>query len=808
MNEKSDRDPSQKTILEMANYYAEECHMSVIPFRRNDMNLPHKGRSKRPATEWKQYQSARADQPTLANWFNNNKYGIGVVLGAISGNLVVFDIEFPDVAVQWEDKVDSAGIGDWLKKAVKVRSGGGGVHYYFRLDYAPSAGRHLARRPVPEGTPDLLMEVLAEGHLALLPGSPADCHPDNNEYVLESGDFGDIMALTSQQFEFLCGLGEDLDDMPKVLDTQSKTKRRTLPRRFHGIAEAFAGACAWDEILTRHGIQKISDRSQEQYWRKPNSSDGGHHATTNYEGSDVFYVFSTDFPPFDSTAYNKFEVYALLNHNGDFAATSRDLKDKGYGKAANIQEDLIEFARERLQLWHDVDGTGFASIEIDGHNEHYKLTDFRLRTLLEDQFFKKTSKIPHRELFHSAMRILEAEARLGPKHDACTRITKYGDDIYLDLCDEQWRAVRIRRSGWEIVEHPTVKFLRKPGMRALPVPVAADDLKDFLALVNIHDPDSQKLAVAWLIGALDPTGPYPLLALIGLHGCGKTTSQKAFKKLLDPCKMLLRTLPSNDRDLFIAASNSHVLGFDNVSIIRPWLSDLLCQLSSGAGFSTRELFSDDREHSVDKCCPIVINGIEDIIRRPDLQDRAVIIELHEIKEEDRIPEAEFWRRFDECHAKTLGYLLTAVSASLENRDKVKLARLPRMADFATKIAAAEKFLGWDAGSFMRAYEKNCAETVAAGLEAYPVVAPIRTLVSKRAFDGTATKLLELLIRETETPHLLPKTPNALTGLLRRLSPSLKQVGIVVEFKRSAERTVRLYSTHKSSSGASIPPHAA
>jgi hypothetical protein len=49
----------------------------------------------------------------------------------------------------------------------------------------------------------------------------------------------------------------------------------------------------------------------------------------------------------------------------------------------------------------------------------------------------------------------------------------------------------------------------------------------------------------------------------------------------------VRALPRNEQELFIAASNGHVLAFDNLSGLPPWLSDALCRLTSGGAFSTR-----------------------------------------------------------------------------------------------------------------------------------------------------------------------------------------------------------------------------
>jgi hypothetical protein len=101
-------------------------------------------------------------------------------------------------------------------------------------------------------------------------------------------------------------------------------------------------------------------------------------------------------------------------------------------------------------------------------------------------------------------------------------------------------------------------------------------------------------------------------------------------------------LPREDRDLFIAASNGHVLAFDNVSGLPAWISDTLCRLATGGGFAVRQLYSDQDEVLFDAARPVILNGIEDIVTRPDLADRALFLTLEPIAEERRRPEQELW----------------------------------------------------------------------------------------------------------------------------------------------------------------------
>ena len=45
----------------------------------------------------------------------------------------------------------------------------------------------------------------------------------------------------------------------------------------------------------------------------------------------------------------------------------------------------------------------------------------------------------------------------------------------------------------------------------------------------------------------------------------------------------------------IAANNGHLLAFDNLSGLPPWISDALCRLASGGSFAVRQLYTDDDE---------------------------------------------------------------------------------------------------------------------------------------------------------------------------------------------------------------------
>ena len=193
--------------------------------------------------------------------------------------------------------------------------------------------------------------------------------------------------------------------------------------------------------------------------------------------------------------------------------------------------------------------------------------------------------VPSAGSLNSSLNLLEARAQFdGPERAVHVRVAEHDGHIFVDLADEHWRAVDIRADGWSVVGSPPVRFRRPPGLLPLPLPQRGGSLEQLASLLNLSSQDDVVLVVTWLLAALRPSGPYPLLAISGEQGSAKTVLSKMLRALVDPNAAPVRALPREERELFIAANNGHVLAFDNISRLRSWLSDALCRLASGGGF--------------------------------------------------------------------------------------------------------------------------------------------------------------------------------------------------------------------------------
>src|SRR5262249_8536185 len=153
-------------------------------------------------------------------------------------------------------------------------------------------------------------------------------------------------------------------------------------------------------------------------------------------------------------------------------------------------------------------------------------------------------------------------------------------------------------------------------------------------------------------------------------------------------------------------------------------SDTLCRLATGGGFAVRQLYTDQDEVLFDAARPVILNGIEDIVERPDLADRALFLTLEPIPEERRRPEAQLWSDFEAERPRILGALLDAAAEGLKRLSHTSLPKLRRMADFALWATACETAL-WPAGTFWSAYCNNRDAAVEGVIEADPVATAVR-----------------------------------------------------------------------------------
>lgn len=475
------------------------------------------------------------------------------------------------------------------------------------------------------------------------------------------------------------------------------------------------------------------------------------------------------------------------------------------GEKKRSQATILTELGTAAELFKDGD-EAFATITVGDHVETWRIRSRHFKRWLAARFFEMEDRAPSSQAMADAIGVIEGNALFrSPEHRTHVRVAHVDGAIYLDLGDDKWRSVVVRADGWQVLDRSPVRFRRAKGMLALPEPVAGGSVAELRQFLNVGSDSDFMLLVAWLVSALRPEYPMPVLLLNGEQGSAKSTAAKLLRELIDPNLANLRSEPREPRDLMIAANNGWVAAFDNLSRLPAWLSDAICRLSTGGGFGTRTLYENDEETIFDALRPVLITSIEDVATRADLLDRCLRATLQVIPDDRRRTERELMAAFHGARPRILGALLDAVSAGLRNIARVKLNHLPRMADFAQWIVAAEDALPWPKGEFMRVYAGNRIDAQQLALEESLIAEPVIAFMSREGhWTGTMSDLLKSLAEHAEEATTKrkdwPTKAHVLSGQLRRIAPSLRIAGVDIQFDerrgRQRKRLVTLIWTRQ------------
>jgi hypothetical protein len=686
-------------------------------------------------------QDASADPDQIRTWWTQwPEANVGLLMGQASG-VIAIDVDPRNGGSETIEKLTSEHGG--LPHTVMALTGGGGVHFLFA---APS---RLVKKNNNGSTLGRGVDLQGDGSLIVVAPSR---HKSGGVYEWASG-------CAPWECE-LAPLPAWVLDLVDARQQRGKAAITTLP---DVILEGQRDETlfSWGRMLYAKGLTKEAVLEE---LRKENAARCK--------------------PPLPDEQVRKIADQAEKYVPGEAGQGAR--RD-------SVAKRLVDLAlQEVVEFWHTPEGVHYASVQVGEHIEHWPLESEAFRAWLEYRFYREEGRVDTGGV-DKALGVLRFEAMAGHKHPIYTRVGEHDGAIYLDLADEEWRAVKITPTGWEVVPNPPARFRRSPGQDALPVPERGGTLDELRRFVNVSDAEWPLLA-AWLLFALRPSnrarkrGSYPVLILGGTKGSAKSTTSSVLRCLIDPHEDEMGSVIPSDRELAIIAQHNWVVALDNVSVIQEWFSNALCRLASGLGYSTRALYTNSGTVVFSAKRPILLNGIGDFATRSDLLERALLITCPRINEKARKGETEFWEEeFEPAWPRLLGAALDCLCKTLAKLPEVKLDGKPRMADFAVFATAAARAGVFDEETFWRAYGASQAAADAIALEGTPVAQAVFALLKTTTagvWEGTATELLHALNdRADDTMRrspAWPKTANWLSKELDKIADNLRARGVSVE----------------------------
>jgi hypothetical protein len=375
----------------------------------------------------------------------------------------------------------------------------------------------------------------------------------------------------------------------------------------------------------------------------------------------------------------------------------------------------------------------------------------------------RPAAIPPASLKTAVDEIRDSALEHGPTEEVYLRVAGHGGKLYLDLCNKLWQAVEVSKGGYRVIESEDlpVRFVRSNIMLPLPTPEdggSVDDLKDMLALPPEGREQAWSLIASWVCQALSPCpGDVPILVLLGGHGTAKTSITELLRNLIDP-----QDVEHEQEDTYRDLKNLHadleaswVFAVDNITSLPGFLSDTFARISSGAGFKPRKYYTQREQEVFKGKRPLVLNGIGSVVRKSDILDRSLLIDLAPMPDALRREKLELKASFEEKHPAILGAFLSALSSGLRALPNTTLKddEKSRLVDFDRWAVACERGLGIKPGTYVAARKGSRERSAAEALEEEPVWEAVYSFAHKHSqqepWMGTMKELLSLVSDEED-----------------------------------------------------------
>ena len=309
--------------------------------------LPSNRVDKHPTTSWKKFQDERPTTLDIQSWFSrDNTTGIGLVTGS---GLEVIDFDMRGTLYEPYKEIILEHSTELWNRLVIERTPSGGYHIFYRCEGVKAPNLKLAMDSIPVdcagshelfGKNEIAREFQGKYHCVLTgienrgAGGFIQCAPTPG-YEIIQGSFENIPIITAEERDFLISAARSFNrwvEPSKVQDAPQFEKGAGL---WPGEDYKLRGNIG--SLLKKHGAVEL----QNGRWRRPGKDYGTSGSLLN--NGQVFYCFSSNWPPFEpGTAYSKFAVYTLLEHDGDFKAAAAQLALEGFGDQEGREVKVID----------------------------------------------------------------------------------------------------------------------------------------------------------------------------------------------------------------------------------------------------------------------------------------------------------------------------------------------------------------------------------------------------------------------------------------------------------------------------------
>jgi Bifunctional DNA primase/polymerase, N-terminal len=808
-------------------------------------------KSKKPENlKWEEYQHALPSEDQLKQWFSTAGHpnNVGIITGTVS-KIFAIDIDGREAQAYFHTKIEQVQDKDILtsiNRTMKIKTGSGNINIIigfnpeeFDTNKKETKNRILWKR---NETGHSEIRIKGEGGYIVAPPS---IHPNGNKYELINGldivtfskaQLQNIFDVLSSRKESRNKFGQDTQQYWLDDETISDIVEILKPYCQSGVRNDFLMYLSgWirKENVSMESARKVIDGLTEDDEEKQERF-----ATleATYNKADLDDVIGyTGLLTILSNMTSDEEAIQILNQVEKLAFFNdyQNSHDKKGQRNKKQSKKLIELAESNTErFFKDQCDVPHAKVKVGNHHEIFPIKSRKSESYITKLFFDQSygEKIPTQESLNNAIRVLHAKTEFGDQKETVHLRSAWGTngEINYDLTDEEWRQIKITKDGRHIIRSNDSKLLftrfNQTSQLEPDKDYSSDIFDKYLNLMNISDPQHRLLLKVMTICSFVPDIPHPICIPYGEQGSCKSTFCEFQKRLIDPSRINLLTIPKDKSEFVQQLHHNYLVVYDNVSYLPAWFSDEVCKAVTGVGNSKRKLYSDDEDVIVNYKRCIIINGINNNLTEPDALDRSVLIELERIKSTSRKEQSRVEIEFEELRPKLLGYIFDILVKTLQIKPSLELSHLPRMADFAVWGEAVARAMDYKPMEFLDAYNRNIGKQNIEAIESNQLAQAIVKFVSswydeekKTCWISPTSKVLENLNKTAQTYNIdtsnkeWPKASNSLTKRLRPLLSNLREgLGIHVVMGRittgsSKNKNTSIIRIWKESPPSPLPP---
>ena len=290
------------------------------------------GNDKMPKGRWKSFQDEQTTQDVEVIFFGHTESialltGHGIEVIDID---VKYFLEHHNITNIWDSIYYAVGA-ETFEKLLITRTMSGGFHVIYKTTVSEGNQKLASRYTLDSEKKNehdkikVLLETRGEGGYILIP--PSQGYSFDNPSIT----FENIPTLTDEQRNGIISACRSFDE---IQETYTQTKA-AIPIEVLGdgmsTIEAYNKMTTCDEILERNGWQKKYQNGKNIHFVRPGKTlrEGvgcGYSPTLN-----LVRVFTSSTQFECNKSYNPFQVYAILEHGGDYSAAAKELYHKGIG---------------------------------------------------------------------------------------------------------------------------------------------------------------------------------------------------------------------------------------------------------------------------------------------------------------------------------------------------------------------------------------------------------------------------------------------------------------------------------------------